>query len=161
MRVEFYATLDDFVDVSERSLKRSKAVRSWWANDQIVSALLIGTGCYFVFPGGFLAKITSAFLGYSGYYLAHPYIQQSRVKRRLRRLCQEQIGTNFPVKIEVELSERGIWTKQLETEPPQNWKTVSNIEKAQDSVDIVMQNGGITAVRNRAFSSEEEKQQFI
>jgi hypothetical protein len=161
MRIEFYATLDDFVDVALRSLKRSKEICSWWSNDRIASALLIGTACYFVIPGSLTAKIASVLIGYCGYFLAHPYIQQARVKRRLSRLYEERFGANFPVKIEVELSEKGVWTKQLEAEVLQSWKTVSDIEEVQDSVDIVMHGSEILAVRKRAFQSEEEKRQFI
>lgn len=39
MRVQFDATLDDFVDVSQRSLKQSKEVGSQWSKDRVYSAL--------------------------------------------------------------------------------------------------------------------------
>ena len=161
MRVEFYATLDDFVDVTERSLKRSKEVRSWSWSNFIVSTLLAGSVFFLAARSSAISKFSFALIGFGIAIVIYPYFHRVLGKRRLLQLCREQIGSGGPVKIEVELSEKGVWTKQLETEILRHWAAVSKIEESHDSIDVVLLDGTMIAVRKRAFQSEEEKQSFL
>src|SRR6185436_14666889 len=90
-----------------------------------------------------------------------PFFNRSSQIRRLREMTREQIGSDGPVTIQVELSEGGISTKQLKTQIFHEWSHVAAIEETDGSIDFFMHDGGATVVRKRAFKSAKEKDEFL
>jgi hypothetical protein len=63
MRVQFDATLDDYVDVATRCLARSKQIRKWRWDGLLTSGLMAWLAIYALFPGPFAKKMLAGFIG--------------------------------------------------------------------------------------------------
>jgi YcxB-like protein len=161
MRVQFDATLDDYVDVATRCLARSKQIRKWRWDGLLTSGLMAWLAIYALFPGPFAKKMLAGFIGAIVAACVYPFTYRSTISRRLRKLCREQIGTDGPVRVQVELTDKGICTKQQNTQIIHEWANVAVIQETDDSIDFFMRDGAATVVRKRAFESEETKREFM
>jgi hypothetical protein len=165
MRIKFDATIDEQVDAYERVSARSGAARSWRRQGAAVSALLSG-----LFSGlmvflvlsrsvaaglgiGLIAAIASAAITW--------HTHGNTVKRRLHKYFREKFGDRDSLPFEVELTESGIWTKQLSTQIIIEWANVQDVLENEDDIEFVMRDGGCVIVRKRAFTSTDEQQQFM
>jgi len=93
--------------------------------------------------------------------ILYPVLSQMTVKRRLRKWCQENAGSDKTFTCQVELNESGIHTESNGTRIIYAWEKVKEIKETEDSVDIYLERGGLVVVRNRAFTSLGVHQQFI
>jgi hypothetical protein len=160
MKVTFDATIDDFVDTNNRLLKRSKLIRKWrWVN-VFVAFLITGAVFYFVFPGKPFMRIAGAIIVAAIAAALFPAIHRSEVNSKLKKYFREQLGTEGPIKIEVEISDACLAVKQLGTLISHDWPNISSVENTRDAVELIHRRGGITVVRSRAFNSPEEQEQF-
>jgi hypothetical protein len=173
MHIEFDATFDDFVDVHLRVLARSKIVQKRKWISAIVNGIIIGalSGLilfalisasntikliYAVFSFVFGFAFGFAFdIGFN--ILMYPVF----VKRRARKIIREQLGTDFPVKFQIDLTDSGIVTKQMDTQTTHDWAGVAAIIDKPDSIEIIMKKGGIIVVRNKGFDSPITRKQFL
>ena len=101
---------------------------------------------------------TIGLLSGAAVYLA---LNETIVKRRLRKWCEENAGSDRTFTCEVVLSDSGINTKSNGTQIIYAWKNVTEIKETADSVDIYFEKGGLVVIRNRAFTSSGEHQRFI
>lgn len=161
MRVQFDATLDDFVDVMSRCLARSGKLRSWRLDWLSTQCFIVWLAIYALLPGSTGKRTLIAVIGAAIGVCIFPFFNRSSQIRRLREMTREQIGSDGPVPILVELSEQGISTKQLKTQIFHEWSRVAAIEETDDSIDFFMHDGSATIVRKRAFTSAEEKDEFL
>jgi hypothetical protein len=161
MRVQFEYTIDDIVDVQMRVLKRSRAARSWRWRDVIVTSLLTGVFLFAVIPEGITGKLIMGGIGLALGALSYAALNERTVKRRLRKLCEENAGPDKSFLCEVELNESGIHTKSNGMQIIYAWQSVTEVQETTDSVDIYAEKGGLVVVRNRAFPSAEGHYQFV
>jgi hypothetical protein len=161
MRIEFNYTIEDLVDVQLRVLKRSRAVRAWRLRDLAMTSLLSGGFLFAVIPEGITGRIIMGSIGLLLGAVLYPVLNEMTVKRRLRKWCKENAGSDKTFTCEVELNQSGIHAKSNGTQIIYAWENVTDIQETQDSVDIYSERGGIVVVRNRAFTSPEERLQFI
>ena len=112
MRVQFEYTLDDVVDVQLRALKRSAEARAWRWQDMVVTSLLSGVLLFAIIPGETSSRLIVGLIGLILGALLYPIVNESTVKRRLRKLFQENAGPDKVLICEVELSESGVHTRQ-------------------------------------------------
>jgi hypothetical protein len=162
MHVQFEFTQEDLIDVSRRSLDRSKAVRSWRLKGLLYSVISCGGAAFLPLflmgrpvEGAIVGLIAAVVMGF-----LYPGWNRSNTEKRLRRLVEEKIGDKGPFLCEVEISPVGVWVRQLNTQVTHEWESVESIEETADSVDIITR-GGSVVVRNRAFNSAEERSRFI
>ena len=104
MRVQFEYTLDDVVDVQLRALKRSAAARAWRWQDMVVTSLLSGVLLFAIIPGETSSRLIVGLIGLILGALLYPIVNESTVKRRLRKLFQENAGPDKVLICEVELT---------------------------------------------------------
>ena len=161
MRVQFEFTLDDVVDVQLRILKRSPAARAWRWRDLVVTALLSGVLLFAIIPGETTSRLIVGLIGLMLGALFYPIVNENTVKRRLRKLVQENAGPEKVFICEVELSESGVHTRQNGMEIIYRWENVKEVQETKDSVDIYGEKGGLVVVRKRAFNGSAEQQHFI
>ena len=62
MRVQFDATLDDFVDDAMRRLARSKRFRKWRWDGMLTTCLMAWLAIYAFYPGPFAKKMLAGFI---------------------------------------------------------------------------------------------------
>jgi hypothetical protein len=161
MRVQFEYTIDDVVDVQLRALKRSRAARAWRWRDQIATSLLSGVLLFAIIPGETTIRLIVGLIGLILGALLFPIVNENTVKRRLRKLFQENAGPDKVFICEVELSESGVHTRQNGMEMIYGWENVKEVQETRDSVDIHAEKGGLVVVRKRAFNGSTEQQHFI
>jgi YcxB-like protein len=161
MRVQFEFTVDDVVDVQLRALRRSRAARSWRWRDLITTSVLTGAVLFAVIPEGIFGRLVMGGLGLALGGLLYALLNERTVKRRLRKLYEENAGSDNTFLCEVELNESGIHIKQNGMEIIYTWANVKEIQETEDSVDIYTRKGGCVVVRKRAFNGPGEQQQFI
>jgi hypothetical protein len=83
------------------------------------------------------------------------------LKRRLRDLCRERLGTDRPFLVQIEFSQDRFQVKQLGTTITHGWTAIAGVEEMPDSLAIVPRRGDLVAVRKRAFASQEEMAAFV
>ena len=85
--------------------------------------------------------------------------QPAIIQRRLRKFVREKHGNEDAFHCDVELTPAAILVHDCMTQTTIKWQTVEEIKVNSDSVDIFARSGGVI-VRDRAFSSADEKRNF-
>jgi uncharacterized membrane protein len=161
MLVQFEFTQDDLVDVSKRSMARSKVTQAWRWQGMVYSALF---AWLLVFAFFFSTPLKGALIGLAAAAvsaLIFPATHKRGLDKRLRKLLRENLGDRNSFICEVELTSNGVSTKQMNQEITTEWQSIKEIVATDDSVDIIGQHGGGVVVRNRAFESPEHRKQFV
>ena len=161
MQVQFEYTIDDMVDVQLRVLKRSRAARAWRWRDLVVTSLLTGAVLFAVIPEGLVVRAIMGGIGLSLGALLYPIMNERTVRRRLRKFCEEKVGSSKTFLCEVELNDSGVHTKSNGTQIIYPWEKVTEVEETAESVDLYSEFGGLLVVRKRAFTSTEEQEKFV
>lgn len=161
MKVSFEATFEDFVDVSMRTVKNSKEYNSAQKNVRIVASIIVGIIVFAIVPSTFLGKLIFGVFGSFLMLLIYPSIYQRSFEKRIRNHCRDQMGTNDSFLVEIELNAQGFTCKQLKTQITYDWSAVQDIQGTPDRVDFIIQNGGITTVRAKAFETPDQQEKFI
>jgi len=163
MRVQFEFNLDDCVDASMRFLARSKAA-SWqwqglaysafftWLLVFAVVTLLYGRPGIGAAIGVVLAALSA---------VLYPSSYEKTLERRLRKLHQEQFESANTFVCEVELKAEGVQVRQMERQVIYEWSSVEEIQETVESVDIFTRDGGGVVVRNRAFPTAADRNEFL
>jgi YcxB-like protein len=159
VRVQFAYNQEELVDASLRFSARSKAVRAIWRKRTAWAAFLAGVLVFAIFGfslKGAIAGVLAVLLT----VIIDPLTYQYQWRRNLRKIVKERYGEQNQFLCEVELIPEGLMTKSENIQSNTEWEAIDEVVPTSDSVDIFGRKGGVI-VRNRAFSSSEERQQFI
>ena len=160
MRVQFEYNQEDIVDAGKRFIARSKAVNAWRRQDLMWFAILVGSATFAVF---FRSPMAAVLVGLSAAILCivlATAFYETWLEKRLGKLVKESHGDKNLV-CEVELTPDSLVTRADNTRTVTQWKDVEEIVVTDDTIDIFAKHHGGVIVRNRAFKSEAERQQFI
>ena len=161
MQARFDATIEDFVDISMRSSSDSKALKAWRWEGAIISGAITGLLVYLIIPLSPVANLVLAVLAAvagAGVSLA---TWENSYRKRLRRRWKEYLGSAEPVRILVELTEKGIIFDQLESRQINYWTAIERWEETNDAIYFHHRDRTVSGVRTRAFESQDSKDQFI
>ena len=161
MRVQFDYNQEDIVDAAKRFLARSKAARAWRRQDRIWFAAIVGAAVFAVFlrspwAGVFIGLVVAILC-----VALAAIFYQLWLEKRLRTIVRESHGDKNLFVCEVELTPDSLLTRSDNTRTVTEWKDVEEIVVTDDTIDIFAQHHGGVIVRNRAFKSDTERQQFI
>jgi len=161
MRAQFNHDQEDIVDASKRFLAHSKAARTLRRQDRIWFAIIVGAAVFAFFlrspwAGLFIALVVAIF-----FVVLAGIFYESSLKNRLRKIVRESHGDKNAFVCEVELTSESLVTRGDNTRTVTEWKDVEEIVVTNDTIDIFAKHHGGVIVRNRAFKSESERQQFI
>jgi hypothetical protein len=156
MKVQFEATIEDFVDVAVRASPLT------WEYYLILGSTILGSGLFF----GFLTHCLYASPAATAIavIIAIVFVAASNYKireRRARSFIAETYHPKWPAAVEAEISDAGLSFKQFGTTTVYDWEIVSSIGEDGDAIYFQNLFGQISAVRTRAFASESEKNEFI
>jgi hypothetical protein len=167
MRIQFQATVEDFVDAHERAIARSRLVRSWHREGSAVTALahglltsiLVFIFTYVMWPlvPALIWSIGSGLIiaALAGNHHRH------RVRQRVYSYYREMFGERQSLPCEVELGEAGLLARQLGTQILFEWPNVEEMRETEDAVEFYTYDGGGLLVKKKYFSSVDEIQQFM
>ena len=161
MRVQFDYNQKDIVDASKRFLARSKAARAWRRQDRIWFAIIVGAAIFAVFYRSPMAAVLVGLVAAILCVALAAIFYQSWLEKRLRKLVRESHGDKNLFMCEVELTPDSLLTRGDNTSTVTEWKDVDEILVTDDTIDIFAKHHGGVIVRNRAFKSDTERQQFI
>jgi hypothetical protein len=161
VKVKFDFTLDDLVDGAERAVARSPTARSWRWQGMLTSCLISAAIAYVAVAGSPSRRLFAAAVGALICAAIYPFSVGRSRKRRLRKYFREQFGGEGPYACEVELMPAGLVTVQAGTRSERVWSTITAIQVTDDSVDFLTKGAGSVVVRNRAFSSAEQRDAFV
>src|SRR5882762_1068741 len=159
MRVQFIYSQEDLVDASLRFLARSKSVRlmrrkrtAWLA---LLAWLLVFVFFRFSFHGAIAGMVAALIV-----VITDPFTYNYELRKNLRKIAKERYGEENEFVCEVELLPEDLKTSAENIHGTTAWETIDEVVSTDDSVDIFGRKGGVI-VRNRAFSSAEERARFI
>lgn len=161
MRVQFTYSQEDIVDASKRFLARSKTARAWRRQDRIWFAVVLGAAIFAVF---YRSPMVGVFVGLIAAIVCvalAAIFYESWLEKRLRKIVRESHGDENAFVCEVELTPASLLTLGHNTRTVTEWKDVDEIVVTSDTIDIFAKHHGGVIVRNRAFKSDTERQQFI
>lgn len=161
MNVRFDFSIEDLVDAGERMLTRSSVIRGLHRSSAILAALIVAAILFFWMPGPPATRLIIAVVAAAGAWFIYVPIRKGLVARRLRDYWKEQLKGEGPFTCEVALTGEGVTARQFSMVTSVPWSEVSRVEAAAESVEIWTRSGGIIVVRDRAFSSPEEKRDFV
>ena len=159
MRVQFIYSQEDLVDATMRFSARSKSLRGLRRKRAVWSALLLGSVILVVFRFSMKGAISGAVAALIA-LIIDPFTYKYQFRRNLRKIFKEQYGEENEFICEVELLPDGLKTSGENSQCRTEWETIEEIVSTNDSVNIFGRKGGVI-VRNRAFSSIEERLRFI
>jgi hypothetical protein len=164
MRVSFEATLDDFVDVNVRSMKRTGLWNNLRVNMAIVSGIL---GALIIFgPSSFTSlsiesRLTFAAIAGVVFASLSWLLLPRTLERRFRDYFRSSFGTSRTRVIQVELDAQGISFTQLGKRSLHEWSAIQAIQTGSDRIDMLFSNKGLATVRARAFESPTQQKEFV
>ena len=161
MQVQFDATLDDYVDVVMRSVAGSKTARAWRWRASIIGGLFVGLAVFLILTGSNERRLVAGMLGFLLVTVANLAYYKRSYRKRVRKLIREQMGTEGPFRILVELTESGISFEQQKTRQIHDWSTFERYEETDDAIYFLKRDRSVMAVRKRAFESGANKDQFL
>jgi hypothetical protein len=159
MKAQFDFSLEELVEVTYKSYKRSSEVLKARLQSTVIWALLIGLLGYLTIPGSnpfkLLSGISTGVVMGIIQWISYP----DSYKKRLTKLFLEEVNGTGPFRCVVSLDDHGLVVSQLDTIYTRHWKDIENIQETLEGIEIISKSG-VTLVRNRAFSSNEEKRLF-
>jgi|SRR5215831_17450117 len=158
MKVQFVQSQEEIVDATMRFYARSKVVSEMQQNNVFWMALVAGLLLFalFRFSGkGLIGGMIAAMIC----ILAGPWYYRYAQRKSVGKVLRESYGDENEFVCTVELLPEGLKTNSINIESIAPWETLE-VVTTSDSVDIFSRRGGVV-VRNRAFSSNEERDRFI
>ena len=162
MKVRFDFTAADLAEVAERSATRSRLVRGWRVEGHAIGAGFLALVVYVLTGGPLLARVGLAAVLGIGYFLVIPRLTGPGSSRdRMLKYFREQLGGDGPFTCEVELSAQGLITRQMGVDTVHPWPKVASVEEVPGGIEFVYRPMGALLVRDRAFASAGERQEFL
>jgi YcxB-like protein len=161
MYVKFEFTQEDLIDASQRSINRGNLGRSKVWNSSSYSAVSVGVITFFFLRNSPTIGLLVGLLVAGIIILISPQLEKRELENRLRRIVAEMMPNPGPYVCEVEIRSEGVWVRSMNKQTIHEWPNLKAIEETSDSVDIFTHDGGGVVVRNRAFTSEDQRRQFI
>jgi YcxB-like protein len=154
MKVEFKATVDDFVDTYKRSGVPAKNRRL------MVGLAILAAGIFGILAMLMVESRPARIIG-TAVLLVFFIIVLPSPKANMRRFVITQLGVSEPADCVIEISEEGLSCRALGVTSICDWLLIKNIEETEDAIYFHTGFRSIVAVRKRGFASEEEKERFI
>ena len=161
MKVQFYSTYEDFIDVIERTLERSGRASTYRQAE--VWLVVVGlVWAYWIFfatqPAGAVAALVGGIIW--GYFLCIK-IGQINSRRQLRKAIKNQLNADGLYLVQVEINEYGLIFDDDEAPTLNRWLYITGIEDGPDAIYFFTRDNRVSAVRKRAFASPDELGQFL
>jgi hypothetical protein len=93
--------------------------------------------------------------------IINPYLYDRRYRKNLVNFYKEKLGDENEFVCEVDLLPDGLKTSGQDCWSTTRWTDIEDIIPTSDSVDIFGRKGSGCIVRNRAFNSAAQRQEFI
>lgn len=157
MKIIFESNYKDFAETTYRILKNDDKSSDNFNRNLIISVCIAGISCIpaFMFASNRWAGGLTFFIIFCLSIFFHKTPNNNELSTEYRKV----LG-NKPYKIEVELSEKGVHTKQFGNEYIFGWENLKEIKESNDRLLFLFQyNNGIT-IPLKAFENSNQIGQF-
>jgi hypothetical protein len=162
VKVQFEFSAADLADVGHRAMDRSPLVRKWRLQARSLWALLGGGITFALVPGETDVRVVAALVvTLALYFAASQQRQRGKPSPRLREFYRERLGGDGPFLCEVEISEGGVFGRQLGTESRRPWSQVVSVSEVEGGIEFVFRPMGSLLVRERAFADARTRAEFL
>lgn len=126
-----------------------------------MTGLLVGFSVYLILPG--ITVIRSTIACAAGLIAAalSLWTDKETYRKRLHKLGREQIGTDRPFTVTVELLDTGISFSQMGAQIIYEWASIERAEETADALYFFRTDNTCSAVRKRGFESDASKDEFL
>jgi hypothetical protein len=159
MTAEFSLTYDDYVDITERTLRRFMRRHLARALSAMVSGLLAGLVAYYFVRVPAEDKFTLVLGVFAAVSVLEYTTRPMRERWRIGRLLRRQVGPGTLHCI-VTMDDIGVTFAQDNGTFSLPWSKVAEVSDTVDGVEIVSKAGGVSVVRARAFATPQAKAEF-
>lgn len=157
MKVTFEATIDDFVDITDRSVPRDG---TYYAN-LVFTAMVLGAVYaaigYWFYSKSWIAAVIGFVIGVA---MIVGYNYNVR-RRKFKEFYQERKLVNGPIKVETEIGDNGLTFRQDGETVTTAWSNIEKIDETDDAIYFQKRGNLFSAVRKRGFTSDAEKEEFL
>jgi hypothetical protein len=162
LKAQFEFSAADLAEVAERASNRSRVVQDLRFAARMTWAVLISFLVYAVTPGRPLGRAIFAVLLCPLLVVIIPRLSRTSIgDSRMLRYYREQLGGDGPFVCEVELSPAGLVTRQLGAETTRPWSHVASVTEVSGGIEFTYRPTGVLLVRDRAFQTQESREQFL
>jgi hypothetical protein len=158
-RFEF--TIDDLLDVGERSMSRSQVVGELRRNAAIAFAVIVAALVFLAAPGPLALRLVAAAAAALLAWAVYGRLRRQTVRVRLRAFWRERLEGDGPFRCEVELTPEGMVVRQFSTTTNTPWEQIATITETADGVELSGRRRGLVVVRERAFATPADKRRFV
>lgn len=113
MRIQYEISPKQLAESQMLLLQRSKTARRWKWQGVIATALMSGVPLFLLIKDTNQVRLVFGSIAALVGGIVYLFIYPSLTKGRIEKLVKEQLGSNDSVQFELEISESGIWTKDL------------------------------------------------
>jgi hypothetical protein len=167
-RVEFDATLDDFVDVNMRMVKATATYRQARSSYRWLFALVVaGTLAVVILRGdevpSYLRIAMAALVAAAGGLVSGIFggrFYDSYVSGHYRRMLRELFGTANALRCEFELRDEILWSRTIHSEVSFPWSRLTRVQDLPGAIELWF-SPGLVVIRDRAFETPQHRETFL
>jgi hypothetical protein len=159
MKLQYDDSIDEAADVQYElaELTGIIASRRWIGFIVPVLVLCVTPFLFWNSPFGLIAGVILAAV-VLGLDL---FTYKNKIRNSFRKSLIKIRGSEAPVTTEYELDDSGIRIRQRGQEMKADWSTVIGFQCTPDRIKLVLQPPGIVAIPTRAFTNEQQRQEWI
>jgi hypothetical protein len=161
MKVEFEFSVADLADTARRSGERSQAIRDMRWQGLASWAALLSLALFLLLEGSWVGRAVFAGLFWVAIMVIYPRVSKSWPDRHYLKYYQEHLGGDGPFVCEVVITPEGVTTTQFGAETRRQWSGVKDIVDSPGAVEFVFRVGGMLVVRDRAFTTPQQRLEFL
>ena len=160
MKIKYESTIDEAIDAQLRMLELSKTAKKWkW--EGLIFAPILFVGVYFAIPEEKTVKLIFAAMAGIMFVILYLGSYKKTLRKRMRKLFVEKLGTDKPVPSEYEFDEDGLIFRKLGTEIKFRWETVKEINENEKVLEFIVDSGGIAMIPKRIFENNQQKDEWL
>jgi len=153
MKIKYESTIEEAIEAHLRLMALSKTLRKMkWEGLLFVPIIFIAV--YFIFPGKVVFKISYAILTSAIFIPLYLSSYKRTIKKRIRKLLIESLGTDKPVPAEFEFTDDGLIFRRLGAEVKFRWNTPWEINEDEKILEFIFENKSIAVIPKRIFENE-------
>lgn len=162
LKVQFEFSARDLAEVASRSAARSRLIRQWRWQSEVLLIACLGVVVYAITPLGpgdsaiFAALFCAIML-----LIGRLFPRNARADGRFLKYYRDKLGGDGPFLCEVELTAESLTTRQLGVESRHPWSHIVSVRETAIGIEFIYSPMGELLVRERAFASPQARAEFL
>lgn len=156
MRIEYAATIDDFVEAEMCQFSHSAVGKKWKAQGLILAPVLFAL-MFFILSGSNMERLIGATIAGVLYCIIYLMRFESTLRKRVRKFKLEQWGTDAPSLISIDANEDRLLYRCNDFETQFPWTQVSQAIDNGKGIELLIKKSELILIPASAFQDEENR----